>query len=203
VLFGVRPWWRLNARTCGRVPRRLSWLPRRVGAALTGSRLCLPMQSRIVNCRTGIGNHGDCCCLQTGQDAAAPSPFNMTRSRVPRPFASVACAAAATAAARAQDLDRLKYNDPKLTVDLGVGLYAFPIPFDDDHDGDLDLDFEMSETRVLATSKGMIPVRPWSIGMATRLLISLWAPRTGSSTIFAIRAHDEGIATNRLACRQW
>jgi hypothetical protein len=36
-------------------------------------------------------------------------------------------------------LQRLKYNNPGLTVDLGVGLWAFPLPMDFDGDGDLDL----------------------------------------------------------------
>src|SRR4030095_7165067 len=63
----------------------------------------------------------------------------MTRSIVPRAIACFACALIAVVDVRAEDLERLKYNDPKLTVDLGVGLYAFPIPFDYDHDGDLDL----------------------------------------------------------------
>jgi len=36
-------------------------------------------------------------------------------------------------------LERLKYNNPGLVVDLGVGLWAFPLPMDFDGDGDLDL----------------------------------------------------------------
>lgn len=36
-------------------------------------------------------------------------------------------------------LQRLKYNNPDLIVDLGVGLWAWPMPMDYDHDGDLDL----------------------------------------------------------------
>ncbi len=42
-------------------------------------------------------------------------------------------------AALAQELARLKYNDPKLVVDLGVGLWAWPVPCDADGDGDYDL----------------------------------------------------------------
>lgn len=38
-----------------------------------------------------------------------------------------------------QPLQRLKYNDPGLVVDLGVGLWAWPLPMDFDGDGDLDL----------------------------------------------------------------
>ena len=41
--------------------------------------------------------------------------------------------------ARADGLERLKYNNPGLTVDLGVGLWAFPLPMDFDGDGKLDL----------------------------------------------------------------
>src|SRR6476620_6887517 len=36
-------------------------------------------------------------------------------------------------------MDRLKYNNPGLTVDLGVGLWAWPVPVDFDGDGDNDL----------------------------------------------------------------
>jgi hypothetical protein len=36
-------------------------------------------------------------------------------------------------------LDRIKYNNPGLAVDLGVGLWAWPVPYDVDGDGDLDL----------------------------------------------------------------
>ena len=41
--------------------------------------------------------------------------------------------------AEESDLQRLKYNNPGLTVDLGVGLWAWPLPMDWDGDGDLDL----------------------------------------------------------------
>ena len=41
--------------------------------------------------------------------------------------------------ARAATLERLKYNNPGLVVDLGVGLWAWPLPMDFDGDGDLDL----------------------------------------------------------------
>jgi hypothetical protein len=36
-------------------------------------------------------------------------------------------------------LERLKYNNPGLVVDLGVGLWAFPLPMDFNGDGNLDL----------------------------------------------------------------
>ncbi len=36
-------------------------------------------------------------------------------------------------------LERVKYNNPGLVVDLGVGLWAWPMPIDADADGDLDL----------------------------------------------------------------
>ena len=41
--------------------------------------------------------------------------------------------------AHAQTLERVKYNNPGLVVDLGVGLWAWPLPMDFDGDGDLDL----------------------------------------------------------------
>lgn len=37
------------------------------------------------------------------------------------------------------ELQRMKYNNPGLVVDLGVGLWAWPLPLDYDGDGDLDL----------------------------------------------------------------
>ena len=44
-----------------------------------------------------------------------------------------------TSIVRADGLERLKYNNPGLTVDLGVGLWAFPLPMDFSGDGKLDL----------------------------------------------------------------
>src|SRR5512134_2306659 len=41
--------------------------------------------------------------------------------------------------AHAQTLERVKYKNPGLHVDLGVGLWAWPLPMDFDGDGDLDL----------------------------------------------------------------
>ncbi len=52
-------------------------------------------------------------------------------------FLASACVFAATAAGG--DLERIRYNNPGLTVDLGVGLWAWPLPMDYDGDGDLDL----------------------------------------------------------------
>lgn len=46
---------------------------------------------------------------------------------------------AATVVANSDSLERLKYNNPGLVVDLGVGLWAWPLPMDFDGDGDLDL----------------------------------------------------------------
>lgn len=40
---------------------------------------------------------------------------------------------------RAKNLERLKFNNPALVVDLGVGLWAWPMPMDFDGDGDIDL----------------------------------------------------------------
>ena len=42
-------------------------------------------------------------------------------------------------ALQAEDLERLRYNNPGLVVDLGVGLWAWPLPMDFDGDGDHDL----------------------------------------------------------------
>src|SRR5688572_29757760 len=54
--------------------------------------------------------------------------------------ALVSCAVAMFAMpAQGEGLERLKYNNPGLVVDLGVGLWAFPLPMDYDRDGDLDL----------------------------------------------------------------
>ena len=39
----------------------------------------------------------------------------------------------------AAELQRVRYNNPGLNVDLGVGLWAWPLPMDYDGDGDLDL----------------------------------------------------------------
>ena len=39
----------------------------------------------------------------------------------------------------AAELERVRYNNPSLEVDLGVGLWAWPLPVDYDRDGDLDL----------------------------------------------------------------
>ena len=47
--------------------------------------------------------------------------------------------ASLVSSARAENLERLKYNNPGLVVDLGVGLWAWPLPMDFDGDGDLDL----------------------------------------------------------------
>lgn len=48
-------------------------------------------------------------------------------------------ASVATLVASAQPLERLKYNNPGLAVDLGVGLWAFPLPMDFNGSGQFDL----------------------------------------------------------------
>ncbi len=53
--------------------------------------------------------------------------------------ALVVCLALAPCAAIGQELERLKYQQPGLKVDLGVGLWAWPVPCDADGDGDFDL----------------------------------------------------------------
>ncbi|HEY2574286.1 MAG TPA: VCBS repeat-containing protein [Verrucomicrobiaceae bacterium] len=45
----------------------------------------------------------------------------------------------ASFALRADELQRIKYNNPGLAVDLGVGLWAFPLPMDFNGDGKLDM----------------------------------------------------------------
>ena len=52
-------------------------------------------------------------------------------------FAAVHCSSGELFAA--DGLQRIKYNNPGLNVDLGVGLWAWPVPFDADGDGDHDL----------------------------------------------------------------
>lgn len=49
------------------------------------------------------------------------------------------CLAIAPGVFGGEELERLKYNNPGLVVDLGVGLWAWPMPMDFDGDGDLDL----------------------------------------------------------------
>jgi hypothetical protein len=53
--------------------------------------------------------------------------------------ALVVCFALAPGVASGQELERLKYQQPGLKVDLGVGLWAWPVPCDADGDGDFDL----------------------------------------------------------------
>ncbi|GAG45573.1 unnamed protein product, partial [marine sediment metagenome] len=38
-----------------------------------------------------------------------------------------------------KSIERVKYNNPGLIVDLGVGLWAWPLPMDYDSDGDYDI----------------------------------------------------------------
>jgi len=49
------------------------------------------------------------------------------------------CTCVAAAPVSPQKLERLRFNNPGLVVDLGVGLWAWPMPMDWDRDGDLDL----------------------------------------------------------------
>ncbi|MBM3333126.1 VCBS repeat-containing protein [Candidatus Sumerlaeota bacterium] len=56
------------------------------------------------------------------------------------PFASILAVLFVSSALNADlDLQRIKYRNPGLVVDLGVGLWAWPLPMDYDGDGDLDL----------------------------------------------------------------
>jgi hypothetical protein len=40
---------------------------------------------------------------------------------------------------KTQKFERIRYNNPDVSVDLGVGLWAWPLPMDYDEDGDYDL----------------------------------------------------------------
>ena len=51
----------------------------------------------------------------------------------------ISLAAGLLVQAGAADLQRVRFNNPGLEVDLGVGLWAWPMPMDYDGDGDLDL----------------------------------------------------------------
>ncbi|MEX2213071.1 MAG: exo-alpha-sialidase [Phycisphaeraceae bacterium] len=53
---------------------------------------------------------------------------------------------ASIAPAQKAGLERVKYNNPGLIVDLGVGLWGWPLPMDYDGDGDLDLIVSCSDT---------------------------------------------------------
>ncbi len=54
-------------------------------------------------------------------------------------FQAIFCLALIAPAAMAATLDRLKFNNPGLVVDLAAGLWAWPLPMDFDGDGDLDM----------------------------------------------------------------
>lgn len=54
--------------------------------------------------------------------------------------------AALDAGLGAQGLERVRFNNPGLVVDLGVGLWAQPLPMDYDGDGDMDLVVSCADT---------------------------------------------------------
>jgi len=58
---------------------------------------------------------------------------------VARPMDGMAWPRAAEAQGGQAGLERLKYNNPGLVVDLGVGLWAWPLPMDVDGDGKYEL----------------------------------------------------------------
>jgi hypothetical protein len=58
---------------------------------------------------------------------------------VARPMEGMAWPKAASEATGQVGLERLKYNNPGLVVDLGVGLWAWPLPMDLDGDGKYEL----------------------------------------------------------------
>jgi hypothetical protein len=49
------------------------------------------------------------------------------------------CAVPSQKMKAADGLERIRYNNPGLAVDLGVGLWSWPVPMDFDNDGDHDL----------------------------------------------------------------
>jgi hypothetical protein len=88
-------------------------------------------------------------------------------------------------------LERLRYHNPGLVVDLGVGLWAWPLPMDYDGDGDLDLVVSCPDTPCNGTylfenpggdrkfpvfkapvriAPGLPNVRPSYVGGAVRVL---------------------------------
>jgi hypothetical protein len=76
-----------------------------------------------------------CRALKAGEELVVPQGnWSGMMALLPPDGASIAALVAA-----AQPLERLKYNNPGLVVDLGVGLWAWPLPMDFDGDGDLDL----------------------------------------------------------------
>ena len=99
---------------------------------------------------------------------------------------------------RADGLERLKYNNPGLTVDLGVGLWAFPLPMDFDGDGKFDLVVDCPDkpyhgTYVFAKAK---PMRTASAMRAS----CCWPTRTPPKGAGAIRG-SRGPRTR--ASRPW
>ena len=75
--------------------------------------------------------------------------------------------------ATAADLERLKYNNPGLVVDLGAGLWASPIPMDFDRDGDFDLvvvapDHPYNGTYVFENPEGKTNINKFPIFKAPR-----------------------------------
>ena len=55
-----------------------------------------------------------------------------------RPILAI-CALVLAPPSQPSELERVRYNNPGLVVDLGVGLWAWPLPMDYDSDGDMDL----------------------------------------------------------------
>jgi hypothetical protein len=68
-----------------------------------------------------------------------PATSSMNRSSFSALLVLAAVVNGSAPQAIAAEMERLKYNNPGLVVDLGVGLWAWPLPMDFDGDGDLDL----------------------------------------------------------------
>ena len=64
--------------------------------------------------------------------------MNAYKTKNPFSLLIILLACCITASSEAA-LERVKYNNPGLVVDLGVGLWAWPLPMDYDSDGDYDL----------------------------------------------------------------
>lgn len=85
----------------------------------------------------------------------------------------------------AAGLERVKYNNPGLKVDLGVGLWAWPLPMDFGGDGDLDLvvsceDVPYNGTYVFENTSGNVKMPLFAPGDGST--VEWRMPRSPTST---------------------